>query len=189
MTGKFNVNSIFILIAGLLLLAGTGFNQALAGAGDQTATGVITEAGAGSFTLRTEDGAKEAFNTGRETSYEPSDFRPREGDKVQVTYYPKEVWGRTVQAVSDLKLIKANPNFKEPPNPAVGTIKEAGRRAYSIYIPAIGTAWKFEIARGWEKIPQDWTPAAEDKVKVSYEKVPSRFTGKHVYQIKTMEKM
>jgi hypothetical protein len=184
-----NRKLILLFTVGLLLLASAVSGEVLASAGDRTVTGKVVKGGFGSFVLRTGAGKTETFNTGRITKYEPADFRAREGDKVRVTYHNKDLRGKTIQAVSHLKLIQANPNFKEPPNPAVGTIKEAGRRAFSIYIPEIKKALKFEVARGWKLIPRSWTPAADDKVKVSYKKVPSRFTGGIVYQIKTLEKM
>ena len=160
----------------------------MASAGDQIATGVIAKTGFGKIILHI--GGKEVqFNTGRGTSFEPEDFRPREGDKVKVTYYDKEHRGRTIQAVNKLELIKANPNFKEPPNPSVGTIKEAGRRAYNVYIPEIKKSWKFEMVRGAKIIPEGWRPAADEKVKVTCKKVPSRFTGGVVYKIKSFEKL
>jgi hypothetical protein len=175
------------VVVGLMAFAG-GADQASASAGDLTATGVIAKTGFGKIILRT-DGKEVQFNTGRGTSFEPADFRPREGDKVKVTYYDKEHRGKTIQAVNKLELIKANPNFKEPPNPAVGTIKEAGRRAFDVYIPEIKKTWKFEMARGAKIIPKGWKPAADEKVKISYKRVPSRFTGGVVYQIKSFEKL
>ncbi len=175
------------VVVGIMIFAG-GADQAWASDGDQTATGVIVNTGFGKFILRT--GGKEVqFNTGRVTSFEPADFRPREGDKVKVTYFDKEHLGRTILAVNKLELIKANPNFKEPPNPSTGTIKEAGRRAYDVYIPEIKKSWKFEMARGVKITPRGWRPAVDEKVKISYKRVPSRFTGKYVYQIKSIEKL
>ncbi|MFO7605259.1 MAG: hypothetical protein R6W72_03005 [Desulfurivibrionaceae bacterium] len=182
--GKF----IWLLVAALLVFTGPGVGETRAEAGDRTVSGVIAEDGFGRFILRSDAGKSMTFNTGRATEYQPDDFRPHKGDKVKVTYYDMEARGKTVQAVSLLKLIKANPNFKEPPNPATGTIKEAGRRAFDIHIPAIDKAWKFEVARGWKTIPKGWKPAAGDKVKVSYNRVPSRFTSSYVYQLETMEK-
>ena len=180
---------ILLFAACLLVFATAGFDEVQASAGDKTVTGVVAKGGFGKFILRTKAGKEATFNTGRGTKYEPADFRAREGDEVEVTYYDKDHRGRTIQAVSRLKLIKANPNFKEPANPAVGTIKEAGRRMYDVYIPEIKKSWKFEISRGWKAIPKGWKPAADDKVKITYRKVASRFTGNIVYQIKTMEKM
>ena len=113
------------------------------------------------------------------------EFRPLKGDKVAATYYDKQFGKRTIQAVGRLKLI--SPLRSEgPPNPATGTIKEAGLRAYIIYVADIKKAWTFEVTRGWKRIPRNWTPAASDRVKVTYRKVPSRFTGKTVYQIMTL---
>ncbi len=189
MVSGFNRKLIMLFAVGLLVFTPVGPREVLAAAGDQTVTGKVVKGGFGSFVLRTGKGNDQAFNTGRITKYEPVEFRPREGDKVQVTYYNKDLRGKTIQAVSHLKLIKANPNFKEPPNPAVGTIKEAGRRAFYIYIATTRKALKFEVARGWEVIPKGWTPAVDDKVKVTYKKVPARFRAGVVYQIKTLEKM
>jgi hypothetical protein len=189
MAGKFQGKSLCLFIVGLLVFAGTGLNEVRAADGDQIVTGVVTEMGHGSFILRTETKENRTFNTGRETKYEPADFRAREGDEVEVTFYDKDLRGRIIQAVSHLKLIKLNPDFQEPANPAIGTIKEAGRRAYNIYIPEIKLTWNFELARGWKAIPKGWKPAADDQVKVTYKKVPARWTSRIVYQILTIEKM
>ncbi len=189
MGNGFSSKLILLFAVWLLVFTPAGPGEAFASAGDQTVSGEVVKGGFGSFVLRTRTGNNKTFNTGRLTKYEPVEFRPRQGDKVQVTYYNKDLRGRTIQAVSHLKLIKANPNFMEPPNPAVGTIKEAGRRGFYIYIAKIKKAWKFEVARGWEAIPKGWTPAVDDKVKVTYKKVPARFTAGVVYQIKTLEKM
>ncbi len=188
MVREFNRYFILFFVAGLLAFGSAGLDQARASAGDQSASGVVKKTGFGSFVLKTKGGNK-TFNTGRGTKYEPADFRPREGDKVEVNYYDKDHRGKTIQAVSLLKLIKANPNFKEPANPAEGTVKEAGRKNILVYIPKIKKAWKFEFARGMKRIPKKWKPAADDKVRVTYKKVPSRFTGNIIYQIKTLEKM
>lgn len=189
MVRGFSRKFIWFFVASLLVFPGTGLDEVRASAGDKTVTGVVEKGGFGKFILRAKSGEQATYNTGRGTKYEPENFRVHEGDTVEVTYYDKDHRGKTIQAVSLLKLIKANPDFKEPSNPAVGTIKEAGRRNFLVYIPEIKKAWKFEIARGWKTIPKGWKPAADDKVKVTYKGVPSRFTGGMVYQIKTMEKM
>jgi hypothetical protein len=179
---------LWVIVIGAFVFSAHYVDRGFAAEGDKTATGVIAQTGFGKFIMSI--GGKEAqFNTGRGTSYQPGDFRPREGDKVKVTYYDKDHRGKTIQAVKTLELIKANPNFKEPSNPAVGTIKEAGRRAYNVYIPELKKSWKFELARGWKSIPKGWKPAVDDKVKVTYKKVPSRFTGAIIYQVKSFEKL
>jgi hypothetical protein len=71
----------------------------------------------------------------------------------------------------------------------VGTIKEAGRRAFDVYVPEIKKTWNFEMARGAQVIPKGWKPAADEKVKIAYKAVPSRFTGGYVYQIVSIEKL
>ncbi|MCK4837987.1 MAG: hypothetical protein KAS94_04240, partial [Desulfobulbaceae bacterium] len=146
-----NRKLILLFTVGLLLFAPVGSGEIFAAAGDQIVTGKVVKGGFGRFVLRTRTGNK-TFNTGRITKYEPADFRARAGDKVQVTYFNKDLLGKTIQAVSHLKLIKANPDLKEPANPAFGTIKEAGRRAFYIYISKNEKAWKFEVARGWKVI-------------------------------------
>lgn len=184
----FQRKSLWFLVVGLLVFGAAGFNEVRAAAGDRIVIGVVTESGRGSFVLRTPTGEFRTFNTGRETKYQPADFRVREGDQVEVTFYNKDFRGRIIQAVSHLKLIRLNPDFREPPNPAFGTIREAGHRAFDIYIPAINLAWKFEVARVLNTIPPGWTPLPGDEVIVAYDKVPSRWSGAPVYVIKTMTK-
>ncbi len=179
----------YFFIAGLLLSFGVGADEVAAGAGDETVTGVVTKGGFGSFILRSKDGTETTYNTGRATIYQPGDFRPREGDRVKISYYPKDHRGRTILAVSTAELIAANPNIKEPGNPVTGIIKETGRRAFNVYIPEIKKVLKFEKARGTKIIPQGWKPAPDEKVRISHKRVPSRFGRGYVYTIQTFEKI
>lgn len=181
--------NIWFFVAAMLIFNGGGIEKVCASAGDKTVTGVVAKTGFGKIIISTESGREETYNTGRKTKYEPANLRVREGDKIEVTYYDKDRRGRTIQAVTLLKLIKVNPDFKEPSNPAIGTIKEVGHRAINIYIPKTKKAWKFEKVRGWKSTPKDWKPAADDKIKITYKRVPSRFSGGYVYQIKKLEKL
>lgn len=189
MNNKFKRLSMLLLMFVLIVLPATSPDLILAAAGDQTLTGMVAKSGRGSIILGTSGGKEERLNLGRETAYEPADYRPMDGDKVKVTYYDKDHRGKMIKAVTMVELIKANPDFKEPPNPATGTIKEAGRRAFNVYIPELKKGWTFEIARGWKSIPKGWKPAADDKVKVTWERVASRFGSGYVYTIKTLEKI
>jgi len=205
------LNTIYALlgIACLAMCINAGAQGIDPQTGDQIVTGVVTQVGFGKFYLQEkpkeepkkkpgQEAAKPApkppvvtwtLHTGRGTRYEPDNYRPCRGDEVVAYFYDKQHLRRTIQAVSRLKMLKPDPNLMGPPNPAIGTIKEAGFRAFNVYVPEIKKAHKFEIARGWRKIPRRWDPMAGDRVQVTYKKVASRFTGNVVYQIVTMEKL
>ncbi len=180
--------SCFFLIS-LIGAFGLGTSQAGAESPHKTITGTVAQGGFNRFILRTPDGTETTYNTGRETVYHPADYREQEGDKVKVTFYPKEHRGRTILAVSRLELITANPNVKKLSNPATGTITEVGRRAFNIHIPEVKKVVNFEKKRGMKILPTGWNPTVDEKVKISYEKVPARFGRGYVYIINTFEKI
>jgi hypothetical protein len=85
--------------------------------------------------------------------------------------------------------VKKDPNRKELANPAEGTVREVTRRAVRIDFPAAGQEIVMDFKRGMEFSPKGWKPAVGDKVKVHYDKVPSRFTGGIVHVMSRIEKM
>ena len=130
------------------------------------------------------------YNTGRETSFTPGDYRPVKGDTVTLTFYNKTMPnGQEGLAISSLELVKKDPNRKELTSPAVGKVTEVTRRAVRIDFPAAGQEIVMDFKRGMEFSPAGWKPAVGDKVKVHYDKVPSRFTGGLVHVMSKLEKM
>jgi hypothetical protein len=170
---------IMAFLVTVILLSGPVVNA------EQSVTGLVQEAG---FSGPVIDGVK--YNTGRETSYTPDDYRPVKGDTVTLTYYNKTMPnGQEGLAVSSLTLVKKDPNRKELANPAEGTVREVTRRAVRIDFPAAGQEIVMDFKRGMEFSPKGWKPAVGDKVKVHYDKVPSRFTGGIVHVMSRIEKM
>ncbi|MBU0729402.1 MAG: hypothetical protein KKE17_03545 [Proteobacteria bacterium] len=163
----------------------------LADESESTKTGVVKETGLTGFILVATgetDGIK--YNPGRETVYDPADYRPQTGDTVTVNFYKKAMRdGRTILAVSDLKLVKKDPNRKELSNPATGTITEVGRKRIEFEFPETGQIIAMDKKRGMQSVPDGWVPSPGEKVNVTYEQVPSRFTGGMVYVITAIEKV
>jgi hypothetical protein len=153
-----------------------------------TVSGTVTENAFGNFTL-SHDGASSKFLTGRETSYEPDDFRPQTGDKVSVTYITKQTRsGEAALVATLLKLTAINPDRKEVKSPTNGQIDEVGRKMIRINLIAEKTTMGFEIQRSTEYVPSDWKPAASDNVTVHFSRIPSRFGKTYVYVIDKIEK-
>ena len=152
-----------------------------------TVAGTVAETGFGNFTL-SHDGATSKFLTGRETSYEPGDYRAQSGDKVSVTYITKKARsGENALVASVVKLTAANPDRKELKSPTNGQVTEVGRIKIKITVAGEKSPTTFD----WKKpelVPSDWQPAAGDHVTVHFTKVPSEMGNAFVYVIEKIEK-
>ncbi|MBU0729836.1 MAG: hypothetical protein KKE17_11865 [Proteobacteria bacterium] len=156
----------------------------------QIAQGIIKENTPASFIIIDETGKEIQLYTGSETKYVPSDFRSRKGDEVAVRYgLKKSRKGEMVAAVTQLQVIRPDPIRKDPKNPAVGTIVEAGEKFYKIQFPEIQDPMTYDTARSTKYIPQGWKPQEGDKVKTNYKRVPSRWGNYYVYAIIRFEKV
>lgn len=150
--------------------------------------GTVAEAGFGNFTL-SHDGTSTKFLTGRETSYEPDDYRPQSGDKISVTYITKKARsGDNALVATLLKLNTPNPDRKELKSPANGQITEVGKKSIRVNFPSEKTSLSFEQQRSTEYVPSDWKPADGDNVTVHFNRVPGRWGKTYVYVIDKIEK-
>jgi hypothetical protein len=175
---KYRSGVVALLVAVMLLVGSVAIAE-------QTVTGIVQEGGLSGLVIQ---GVK--YNTGRETSFSPADYRPVKGDTVTLSYYSKTMPnGQEGLAVSSLELVKKDPNRKELTSPAVGEVTEVTRRAVRLNVPATGQEIVMDFKRGMEFSPRGWKPAVGDKVRVHYDKVPSRFTGGMVYVMSKLEKM
>ncbi len=186
MKGEFGRQAVLSVAVLLLFLVLVGQLRA-----EETRTGVVLESGYSGVVLQSPDdpnGIK--YNTGRETSYSPADYRPVKGDIITLAYYQKQLPnGQDVLAVSSLKLVKMDPNRKELTSPAEGSIIEIGRKSIRIDFPENGQNISMDRKRGMQVVPGGWEPVMGDKVRVDYEKVKSRFTGGIVFVISRIEKI
>ncbi|MBU0674304.1 MAG: hypothetical protein KJ950_06645 [Proteobacteria bacterium] len=176
------------VLSGMVLLMTLGLAQGLFAA--DTVTGVILESGFSGVVVKAPgEKAGVKYNTGRETVYSPDDYRPLKGDTVTLAFYSKTARNdEEILAVSNLTLIKKDPNRKELTSPATGTIQEVGRRGIRFDFTEIGQVATMEQKRGMETVPDGWKPAAGDKVTVTFESVKARFGNKIVLVISKMEK-
>ena len=168
-----------IALTGLLLFLTFGLAFA-----NETVTGVIEKSGFSGVII---DGIK--YNTGRETKYEPEDYRPFAGDKVTLTYYQKAMRnGNNILAVSNLTLVKKDPKRKELESPAQGVIQEIGRKKIRFEFPKTNQVISMEMNRKTVRAPEGWHPSVGDKVIVTFKNVKARFGNRFVAIIEKMEK-
>jgi hypothetical protein len=181
------ISSAQILIISLimfLLLPAAAFSNP-----DSVVTGVITQQGFGHIIVKDSSGIEIKLNTGRETNYQPADYRCEVGDKITADYYEKVSRDglSSLLAVKKITLVKVDPNRKVLQSPATGTIKKAGRKWFQVSIPAVNKTIKFERIRGTKTSPGGWIPKDGQKVVIDFEKRPARWGKSYVYVIKSME--
>ena len=175
---------VISLIMFLLLLPAAAFSNP-----GSVITGVITKQGFGSIIVKDSSGIEIKLNTGRETNYEPADYRCEIGDTITANYYKKVSRDglSSLLAVKKITLVKADPNRKVLKSPATGTIEKAGRRCFQVSIPAVNKTIRFERIRGTKTSPDGWIPRDGQKVVIDFEKKPARWGRNYVYVIKSMK--
>ncbi|MBA7615297.1 hypothetical protein ES703_22575 [subsurface metagenome] len=175
---------VISLIMFLLLLPAAAFSNP-----GSVVTGVITKQGFGSIIVKDSSGTEIKLNTGRETNYEPADYRCEMGDTITANYYKKVSRDglSSLLAVKKITLVKADPNRKVLKSPATGTIEKAGRKWFQVSIPAVNKTMKFERIRGTKTSPDGWIPKDGQKVVIDFEKKPARWGKNYVYVIKSMK--
>ena len=177
------------VLKGVVIFIVLAFSQGLYAA--DTVTGLVVESGFSGIALKIK-GKKTVvkYNTGRETIYSPDDYRPMTGDIVTISYYSKpQRGGGEILAVSSLTLVKKDPNRKELNSPAVGIVREVGRKSIRFEFPKVGQTVSLDMKRGMEKVPADWQPAVGDKVKVTFDNVKARFGSGIVKVMSKIEKI
>lgn len=175
---------VISLIMFLLLLPAAAFSNP-----SSVVTGVITKQGFGSIIVKNSSGTEIKLNTGRETNYEPADYRCEIGDTITANYYKKVSRDglSSLLAVKKITLVKADPNRKVLKSPATGTIEKTGRRCFQVSIPAVNKTIRFERIRGTKTSPDGWIPRDGQKVVIDFEKKPARWGRNYVYVIKSMK--
>ena len=181
------VSSAQILVISLvmfLLLPAAAFSNP-----GSAVTGVITKQGFGYIIVKDSSGTEIKLNTGRETNYQPANYRCEVGDKITADYYEKVSRDSlsSLLAVKKITLVKVDPNRKVLQSPATGTIEKAGRKWFQVSIPAVNKTIKFERIRGTKTSPDGWIPKDGQKVVIDFEKKPARWGKHYVYVIKSMK--
>ncbi|MDH3360712.1 MAG: hypothetical protein OEL55_07560, partial [Desulfobulbaceae bacterium] len=129
------------------------------------------------------------YNTGRETKFTPVDYRPLNGDTVTLSFYEKAMrGGNTLLAVSNLTLVKKDPNRKELVSPAKAVITEVGRSKIRFNFSSTNQIISMTMKRRMPKVPADWSPKVGDKVLVTFGKVKSRWSNNYTTIIEKLEK-
>ncbi|MFC1523879.1 hypothetical protein ACFL6N_03725 [Thermodesulfobacteriota bacterium] len=152
--------------------------------------GIIKENNPQDFFLVDETGSEFHFHTGKQTRYVPNDYRSRKGDEVTVFYQviaPEE--GQEVLSVTQLEIIGPDMKRKEPRNPFVGKLVSLGEKTVEILLQDHPEPKTFGTSRRTVYHPEEWRPAAGDKVRINYVRIPSRWGNYYVYSILRFEKV
>jgi hypothetical protein len=155
---------------------------------EETITGVVLESGFSGVVVQA-GGKTGKYNTGKETTFSPEEYRPVKGDTITLTFYPKTLrTGGDVLAISSLTLVSKDPNRKELTSPARGTIQEVGKKSIRVDFPEAAQNVSMDLKRDMETVPAGWQPEVGAKVTVYFDKVKSRFANTFVFVISKLEK-
>ncbi|MFA5938401.1 MAG: hypothetical protein WC809_03505 [Sinimarinibacterium sp.] len=137
---------------------------------DNVSKGTISEMGFGKFVLKESGGLARVYLVGkRDTSYEPDDWRPADGDQVQVAWFEKK--GKLV--ASNVKLVRLGPNSVNPNDmvsPMRVKVQESGRSGIIAKIKGTSKETRFAYARKRTEFePVGWQPQAGEEVEVQFE--------------------
>lgn len=186
-TQRLTVFFLFLVFCPLNIsnLSPTKAFAALAESG--TVAGTVAEIGFGNFNL-SHNGATTKFLTGRETTFDPSNYRAQTGDTISVTYITKKARsGENALVASVVKLTAANPDRKELKSPKNGQVNEVGRIKIKITLEGEKSPTIFDW-KNPELVPDGWKPTAGDNVTVHFTKVPSKMGNAFAYVIEKLEK-
>lgn len=132
-------------------------------------TGKVADTSFGAFMLD-DAGTLRQFNlSSRNTSYEPTTWRPTSGDEVRVAYTPiQNRRGTTVLAVDKAILVKAGAHtLVDLASPVDVEITETGRSGIRGKIPG-GQIVRFAYDRGVQRLPAGWVPVVGEKARVTF---------------------
>ncbi|MEQ1439713.1 hypothetical protein AAG565_10135 [Fontimonas sp. SYSU GA230001] len=143
---------------------------------DNVSRGTIGEMGYGKFVLKEGGGLERLYLVGKkDTNYEPDDWRPGEGDQVQVTFFEKK--GKLV--ASSVKLVKLGPNSVDPKqmvSPMRVKVVESGKSGVIATLKGSSKKARFVYARKRTEFdPVGWVPQVGEEVEVEFEVEPSTF--------------
>ncbi len=158
-------------VAALLVMA------AVARAADEgNAVGTVQEMGHGKIVLQEKGGLARVFLEGRkDTSYEPTNWRPEQGDQLEIAYIQRE----QKLVATRVKLVKIGPNNVDPAemvSPLTVTIVEVGRSGVLATKGKNPTRLRFAFARSTVYEPVGWKPQVGEKVAVTFQAKPNPLT-------------
>lgn len=153
--------------------------------------GVIQERGRGKFFLEEENGMRRQFYESKKTSvYIPGNWRPKSGDKVNVSFFKKPHRSGTMMLVAaKIELIEGGPLTMNLKSPVEVEILEIGRKFIRVNIIEANQSMQFTKVRKMQMIPTGWVPYGGEKAKIYFHTKPSRFTFNLVYLIDKIEKI
>lgn len=131
-------------------------------------TGKVTGAGFGSFKLDDNGTIKQLNLSAKSSEYEPSSWRPTEGDTVTATYTVQTGRKGEVLAVNKVTLVKAGDNtIVSLENPVTVEIVDVGSSGIKAKLPK-GQILRFTRGRRTQMEPAGWVPAAGEKAKITF---------------------
>lgn len=158
---KTSLRVVFVALIAVVALVAVGWADEV--------VGKVADTGFGSFMLD-DAGTLRQFNlSSRNTSYEPSAWRPTSGDEIRVAYTPTPSRrGATVLAVDQATLVKAGPHtLVELVSPVEVEITETGRSGIRGKIPS-GQIVRFAYDRGVQRNPAGWVPVVGENARVTF---------------------
>ncbi len=171
------------MVWGMMILVGSVVSFA------DEAAGRIADTGFGSFKLD-EKGTLRQFNLSHsKTVYEPTTWRPNEGDEVKVAFTATpNKRGDVVLAVDKLTMVKAGPStIANLTSPVIVEIVETGSSGVKVKLPK-GQIVKFDFGRNTKRLPAGWVMAVGEKAKITFEAKVNRFTNRVGYAAEQIEK-
>jgi hypothetical protein len=137
--------------------------------------GTVTDTGYGQFRMKDKAGTERLFKIGaRDTSYEPADWKPSDGDEVVVTFAEKQGRSGVTIVATKVKMVKQGAGAFTAPSPVEVEITQTGRASVLAKVAGTDKIVRFQRPRGATVDPAGWEPAVGDKVKIEFRRETGR---------------
>lgn len=170
---------ILVLVSSQLILFSCAGPQEIPESEKKYVEGVVVEGGVNGFRLKDDNAKIIRFYARDKVEYDPLVFHAYYGDRVGVTYYPKNKRGKDWHNALKVVLLTTNPNRIDFRHGAVdGIIRAKGVMRYLVYLPENDLTVAFYKQSEVKKSPKKWSPKAGDKVEVYFSEDSERFFKK-----------
>jgi hypothetical protein len=150
--------------------------------------GIVVEMGWGKFKVKDDSGVIKLYYVEKKTTtFEPTDWRPTEGEKILLAYTEVLRRSETILRVDKVKLLKAGAQTIRIKSPVDVEIVEVGRSGFKTKILASGKAVKFLRHRRTQVIPAGWVPVMGEKARIEFIVKPGRVSFGLSYQADKVE--
>jgi len=155
--------------------------------------GKLTEEGYGKFKMLDKESQIEflIYQSKKETTYSPEDWRPQLGDTISVDCYVKDKrFGNdaSMLVAAMIKLVEPGPQSLTIESPVKVKLLEMGRRKVLVKFEDSKKSMRFDKARKLDYDPIGWVPNSGDEIFIHFIKKESRFNYNMAYVITKIEK-